>query len=166
MRFKDITNFIRADWIRPEDIDFYQSLGIDSVKLTDRRLSTQMIIRIINAYVNKSYSGNLIDLFPAFQGKSFSIHQNWPNKIFYFRNFIFMNPIKLFKFVNLMYSLDIYIDNSHLNNFLLDMPKDCSPIFCANCSYCKEVALRVVKINPSYLEDITKKYQEALNVLL
>lgn len=63
---KNTIDIIRATYIRPEDICEYLSIGVSYVKLVDRNMPTSWIVNVINAYSNKSYNGNFIDLFPLF----------------------------------------------------------------------------------------------------
>jgi collagenase-like PrtC family protease len=54
--------FIRSDWIRPEDAGAYEDIGVNSFQLADVGLSSGRILKIIDAYLAGSYSGNLLDL--------------------------------------------------------------------------------------------------------
>lgn len=157
--------FIRSDWIRPEDISSYEKLGIDSIKLIDRRLPTDMILKIISAYLNRSYQGNLIDLFPIFQGKTFTTHKGWIKKFFYLVIPLSMNPIKILKFSKLLSRMEIFIDNTQLDDFLRNMPEECDLTSCDTCGYCRAIANRVVKINGDYLKNMLTQYKEVIDVL-
>lgn len=55
---------ISSNWIRPEDIRFYEELGIDRIKLVSGGMSTEAICKIVRAYIDRSYPGNLYHLFP------------------------------------------------------------------------------------------------------
>lgn len=164
-RLQDPVNFIRSDWIRPEDITFYEEFGVDSIKLVDRRLSTSMILKIIDAYLNRSYQGNLIDLFHTLQGKTFNVHKGWINKLFFLGNYFSMNPIKILKFSRLLSKMEIFIDNRQLDGFLKNMPKDCDLTSCDACGYCRMIANQVVKIDEEYLKNILTQYTEVIDKL-
>ena len=54
----------KSPFIRPEDMDAC-SKAADSIKLCGRTLGTAFLIRCINAYLAKDFSGNLLDLMDA-----------------------------------------------------------------------------------------------------
>ncbi|MDD5166170.1 MAG: U32 family peptidase [Candidatus Omnitrophica bacterium] len=62
-RLERPVNFIRADWIRPEDVSFYEKLGVDSIKLSGGDAPSDIILKIINAYILRHHHGNLVELF-------------------------------------------------------------------------------------------------------
>lgn len=53
---------LTQDWIRPEDVHRYKNIGIKYLKIAGRATSTSWLIRAANAYLDKSYNGNLLDL--------------------------------------------------------------------------------------------------------
>ena len=74
-------DFLRATWIRPEDLPRYEGL-VDVVKLATRRHPHP--VEVLNAYATYSYGGNLADLmdpahkFPkSFDNKSFDSNPLW-----------------------------------------------------------------------------------------
>ncbi|MBQ0006280.1 MAG: hypothetical protein KBS57_02615 [Alistipes sp.] len=66
----NLPEILKATWIRPEDLDEYAPY-VDVVKLATRQHSMPRLV--VDAYVSRSYDGNLLDLFepgytPAFVG--------------------------------------------------------------------------------------------------
>jgi collagenase-like PrtC family protease len=61
-KFQEPSLILSADWIRPEDMGYYESLGIRRLKIAGREMSSQWLDRTVSAYVNGRYDGNLIDL--------------------------------------------------------------------------------------------------------
>ncbi|MFA5139158.1 MAG: U32 family peptidase [Elusimicrobiota bacterium] len=61
-RFADPVNFLASDWIRPEDVRYYEEIGIDSLKLVDRSMPSGKLARIAEAYAARRYDGNLLDI--------------------------------------------------------------------------------------------------------
>ncbi|MDD5356197.1 MAG: U32 family peptidase [Candidatus Omnitrophica bacterium] len=57
---------VSAQWIRPEDIHYYEEIGIDSLQLLDAGIESKDILRVIGAYSRRSYPGNLAELIPGF----------------------------------------------------------------------------------------------------
>lgn len=74
-------DFLRATWIRPEDLPLYEE-HVDVVKLATRRHPHP--VEVLNAYATYAYDGNLADLmdpahaFPkAFDNKAFDRTDLW-----------------------------------------------------------------------------------------
>lgn len=75
-------DFLRATWIRPEDLPLYEE-HVEIVKLATRRHAHP--VEVLNAYATYAYDGNLADLmdpvhaFPkAFDNKAFDTTPLWP----------------------------------------------------------------------------------------
>lgn len=166
-RSADPTNLIRADWIRPEDICYYEDLGIDGIKLVDRNMPTKVISLIVNAYVNRSYNGNLMDLFPSplktLIMQDFGIF----HKFRYFFHPFYVNIFRFLKGKQLFYDDIFYIDNKSLNGFIeYFLEHDCNEQSCEECGYCDDIAHKNIKINRD-LQIITKnKYSTYIDSLL
>ncbi len=168
LRMLEPVNFIRADWIRPEDIHFYEEVGIDSLKLIDRTRPTEAIALVVEAYDKRGYNGNLMDLLPALSRDSFFSggRRIWRGLKYLFLPFP-KNPSFLHKLATLDAKLYVYIDNSALNGFIEHfLEKDCRSLSCKDCGYCYEVARQVVKIEPNYQQEVIAKYKAALDALL
>jgi len=164
LRIKDPVNFIRADWIRPEDIRYYEDLGIDSIKLVNRGMTTDALKNIVNAYSNREYDGNLMDLFPSpSKNLNFNKRNLW-HIFYYFFHPKLVNIFKLLKIKNMFDYLEksVYIDNKKLNGFLLSLQdKNCGSTLCDNCLFCKKITDQAVKINVDL--NVVKKIEEVIN---
>ncbi|HCC22843.1 TPA: hypothetical protein DF272_01545 [Candidatus Falkowbacteria bacterium] len=55
-------NFLNAPFIRPEDIETYENLGVDMIKIAGRGESTAFLTRSIEAYLSRHYAGNIMNL--------------------------------------------------------------------------------------------------------
>jgi len=68
----DSSAWLKMNFIRPEDLGAYSTIGINHFKVTGRTGSTSLIKRISNAYLAESYTGNLLDLWKHLEtiGKS------------------------------------------------------------------------------------------------
>lgn len=167
IRLKDPVNFIRADWIRPEDVRYYEAAGIDYLKIVDRSKSTAFISRAVGAYINRSYKGNLVDLF-IFSPQDFFLRgvKKYLHSIQYlFRPFT-VNIFKVRKIFKPL-PLDVHIDNEALDGFLEFFVKGkCKQGLCDECGYCREIAKKTVKINEKYLNDILLKYKNILDDII
>lgn len=63
-RVSDPIHLVRAAWIRPQDLGRYEEWGATHVKLVERTASTEDLCRIMRAYRERRYDGDLVDLFP------------------------------------------------------------------------------------------------------
>ena len=161
-RLRDPVHFLRSDWIRPEDIRLYDDLGVDSIKLVDRRSPTDTILRICEAYLNRSYNGNLLDLFPTFHGTTFNVHRGWAYKLLLLGNLLGLHPFKTVQYATLFSKLEIEIDNTKLNGFLQNMPASCDGVTCSSCGYCKDFVDAAVHIEAGYRQKLLGEYARAL----
>lgn len=57
---------LRSPFIRPEDIDLYLC-HVDTIKLCGRTLGSEFLERVITAYCERHYDGNLLDLLDTLQ---------------------------------------------------------------------------------------------------
>ena len=64
-------DFIRATWIRPEDVPAFEPY-VDVVKLATRR--HRFPVKVLNAYASYSYDGNLLDLMDPVHSDLFAPH--------------------------------------------------------------------------------------------
>lgn len=59
--------WLRSRWIRPEDLHYYNDLGINYFKLSGRTGFTEAIIDNMNYYMSGTYEGNLLGLWKPLQ---------------------------------------------------------------------------------------------------
>ena len=60
---RSAANWLKLNFIRPEDMHLYNEIGINHFKITGRTGSTDHLIRIIQAYMDEKYEGNLLSLW-------------------------------------------------------------------------------------------------------
>ncbi|MDD3302435.1 MAG: U32 family peptidase [Candidatus Gracilibacteria bacterium] len=65
--------FFRVPFIRPEDLKYYYTI-VDYYKLTTRGLSTIVIEKMLNAYIEEKYDGNLLDILDLYIDKFMRKH--------------------------------------------------------------------------------------------
>lgn len=58
-----IISWLKLNFIRPEDLKLYNSIGINHFKITGRTGGIAYIERIARAYMAEDYTGNLLDLW-------------------------------------------------------------------------------------------------------
>ena len=84
-RNENPANWLRVKFIRPEDIRYYNNIGIENFKITGRTGSSEYLEKVISAYLNESFDGNLIELWKPLESiaenkdEKFTVH-NIPNK--------------------------------------------------------------------------------------
>ena len=60
-------NLLRMNWIRPEDLKYYEAISICSFKIQGRQaVYNGSISKCVDAYMQRSYRGNLFDLLHCF----------------------------------------------------------------------------------------------------
>lgn len=109
----DWTNPIRLNWIRPEDLGYYESVGVRRFKIQGRQAVLEGDpLRTVEAYMRGSYSGDLFGLINMFMP------------------YIAKNTYQP------------YVDNSKLEGFIAPFyndPNHCTGD-CDKCGYCEAFA--------------------------
>ena len=59
---RNAEEYIKSPWVRPEDIKYYENIGIERFKITERGFPTSELVKRVKAYTGRKYDGNLIDL--------------------------------------------------------------------------------------------------------
>lgn len=169
-RYKQLKNpidFIRSTWIRPEDICYYEDVGINWIKLIDRGMTTETILMIVDAYAKRDYEGNLLDLFPDPTKNIMFQRLNPLHKLRYFFRPASVNIFRLFKKRKVLTNVGVYINNKALKGFLLHFLKnDCGLTSCQECGYCEEVSKRVVKIDADLQLQALDSYRRYLDDII
>ncbi len=145
----DTSQFIKARWIRPEDIPIYQEMGIDFFKVGGRAMPTEWIVDVTEAYSLQHYQGNLYDILNNFSPKTKNVAPNLSSA----QITAITSPPK------------VYIDNQALEGFTdFFRQQDCLS-GCSNCHYCQEIADKVVKLDRSEVDKYTSVLKELLDDL-
>ena len=149
---QDQTELIKGMWIRPEDMKYYEEIGFTKFKIIDRLKDTKWLINAIEAYVNKSYEGNLSDVLCSFDTFEKKV-QTTPR--------ISEEDITGDNMQNLRKYWDLkpYIDNQKLEkeNFLQYFIKnkiDCRNRKCSECKYCEQIAQKVIHVSKENAENV------------
>jgi collagenase-like PrtC family protease len=124
---------IKARWIRPEDIERYEALGIEFFKLEGREFPTSWLLRCVESYYHRKYEGNLADIIA-----------------FYFLPTNKLEP----RSQRIVPPPSIYIDNQKLEGFLTFFEKngDKCDEQCHKCSYCADIAEKTVTFDRTAVE--------------
>ncbi len=123
-------NFMKLNWIRPEDIHYYNDLGINYFKIQGRtNVTTGDPVKAVKYYMDEKYDGDLVRLLELFSYK---------------------RPLSV---------AQAEIDNRMLDGFFdkfYNDPKFCTKV-CDNCGYCKSYAEKSMSKTDIYLIDIAKE---------
>ncbi|AVQ39228.1 hypothetical protein C7M56_11255 [Clostridium botulinum] len=166
-KIKNTSNFMSSDWIRPEDVHYYEELCEEvgnynlSIKLVERTKNTEFLTRVTKAYATRKYEGNLLDilLWPKFE--EMLIKEKSNDEIKELVNLYNMDQFE--DYLQIFNLPNIKIDNKKLDGFLdkFRYGYDCDEMICAGitsgdnisdkenseivCNYCSEWAKKVVK---------------------
>jgi collagenase-like PrtC family protease len=177
IRLTDPVNYIRANWIRPEDLRIYENLGYENFKIVERNTPTAILLDRVKAYYNRRHEGNLMDIFQNYaypydkfterEKDSFSRRRMFK----YFMKPKAVNLVKFLKVVrfgekgNVLFPLmgenPVYIDNRKLDGFLdFFLREGCQDKDCETCGYCHTKARDAVRIDPQWKQEMLAIYEE------
>lgn len=106
----------KACWVRPEDLAVYTELGLQNFKISGRTKPFEWTKKCLSAYFAGEHSGNLWEIL----GTCPPDYEENAENLF-------------------------YIENSALENFLDDHPKECLDLDCKECRYCHNTAIRLFR---------------------
>ncbi len=171
-KLMNLEKLMASEWIRPEDVVAYERLcdkvGYDrlSIKLLDRIKSTEFIARVVKAYAERSYEGNLLDImsYPGESKIKRSLEQNIATTMKYK-----FNPMDMMRMRGFFQLPDIYLDNKKLDGFLAPFINgySCSERVCSSrdpdaegvpggCKYCAQWAEKAIVVD----HDAVKEWGE------
>lgn len=153
--FTDTTDIIKSGWIRPEDLHYYEALGMRKIKLVERGITTEALARIVKAYTEQRYDGNFFDLLPS-MSKYKVIVKSGP--LHALRHFVKPGKVNLRRLWPLVAELErlkdypeyytamgVYMDNRTLDGFLdRFLEKSCGDTVCEECNYCAAWAKKAI----------------------
>lgn len=164
-QLKNIHEYIKSPWIRPEDLKYYEQIGIEHFKITERDFPTDWLVKRVKAYVDRKYEGNLLDLI---QGSGVVCDKNSKLK----KNASFNtrldvdNEIRRVRGIgcNREAERHIYIDNKKISaNFVEFFVNDRCTGMCNKCNYCKKISENAITKNTEvseYLEYLYNLFDE------
>ena len=181
-RLEEPVNYIRANWIRPEDLGRYQKLGYTNFKIVERNTPTELLALRVRAYHAGRYDGNLLDLVQNYAYPK-SVFKKEDNAYFSVRRMAryFLKPsqvnllefpkiVRFGKTASMLYPREgdnpVYIDNRALDGFLARFEtQGCESVDCEKCRYCHHWAERAVYVDPEWRLRMTQIYDELLRDL-
>jgi collagenase-like PrtC family protease len=173
-KLKDPSLYIKATWIRPEDLHFYEEIGYGSFKIVERSCPSDLLVKRVAAYTQRSFTGNLLEIAgPVAQIKReqktpFSQRMRMVAVMFkpWYVKVSALLAMKRYaeKVILHDYGRDtapVYLDNKALDGFLQGLQgRDCLRMQCETCGYCKSWADKVVVINDAYRSEVLGMAQD------
>lgn len=139
---RDPVNLIRSDFIRPEDLDRYRALGVQSFKIVDRACSTEALVERVRAYHSRRWEGDILQLIgprgsPPRRRRLPAVDAL--GHLGVRRAVALLREARQFMKLEQPWS----IDNRALDDVIL--PGGCRATGCDECGHCARVAERAVR---------------------
>lgn len=175
-RLVDPSQFIKAAWIRPEDLPVYEAMGYSTFKILERGIPSSELLRRVKAYSERRYTGNLADLLLSYGFKE-SVRQESFWSLRHFLKPLQASPLKLKAMLDLarlqgmlspLPEQPITIDSKKIPKTFLDgfHDRDCASTDCTACGYCERIAAKAVSIPPDHRWEVLRRYEELGESLL
>ena len=172
MKLKEPANYLRSEFIRPEDLGQYQILGYNNFKILERGAPAAAMLRRIKAYAEGGFDGNLSDIIQPYGYKE-KRHGGLKNTAHFWKYFLrpgnvrlsgLMKIRKLAMTRGLLGALDgepVYIDNKKLDGFLSGFKdRDCRVSDCLECGHCERYTRRAVNVDEGFRNRMLGEYEE------
>jgi hypothetical protein len=174
MKLDDPIHYIRADWIRPEDLHEYERIGYENFKIVERNAPTDLLLARVKAYSDRRYEGNLLDLVqPYGHGGKWRKNENvrqtarWRLKHLLRPWKLGISPaLRLKQLAEARGFIPgggpdepVYVNNRELDGFIQRFTKTgCRDVSCDTCGHCRKYADRAVTIDPAFRERCRSLY--------
>lgn len=177
-RLSDPVHFVRANWIRPEDLHLYEAMGFESFKIVERNTPTQVLLTRVRAYADRRFDGNLLDLVLPFAYPEEAYDTREAREVYGIRRGLkhFVRPgqmnvtrypilVKLGLRMGLLYprkgKAALVLDNRKLDGFIERFKeKGCADIDCEDCRWCHEWAARAFQVDPDYKAEVQALFRQ------
>ncbi len=138
----DPLNLIRADFIRPEDLDRYRALGVHRFKIVDRACSTEALVERVQAYHRRRWDGDLLELLGP---RGAPPRPRRLPVLDALRHLGLRRSVALLREAPRLMetTLPWIVDNDALGDLLL--PRGCKATDCETCGHCGRVVARAVR---------------------
>jgi collagenase-like PrtC family protease len=179
LRLREPVNYVRANWIRPEDLHLYEELGFHNFKIVERNTPTAILLDRVRSYAARRHEGNLLDLvqnyaYPAAKLGAAAKDAYSARRLL--KYFVKPRAVNLLKFrkvmafgrtASVLYPRrgpnPVVVDNRALDGFLERFRTEgCQERDCEGCRYCHEWAARAVHVDPSWEERMRPLYRDLL----
>jgi collagenase-like PrtC family protease len=170
LKLREPVNYLRSEFIRPEDLGQYRILGYNNFKILERGAPAAAMLKRIRAYSGGSFEGNLLDLIQPYGYKEKPA--GGIKKAAHFWKYFFRpGDIKLTRLMKirglalkrgLLGSPEgepVYIDNKKLGGFLDGFrEKDCRTTDCSSCGHCERYMRKAVRVEKEFRTGVLEEY--------
>ncbi len=165
-KFTNPVEIIKARWIRPEDLGVYEEIGYTKFKVVERFKKTGVLMRTVQAYQNRSFEGNLIDIL-TLTNPDVYIKPN----LEYFNKPEYINVPMIVQVGGLMdFALRdfIHIDNKKLDGFIEFFRENgsCRNRDCDRCGFCQRTFEKVGSFDQQEAERRRKGFEAFIAAML
>ena len=161
-KLNNISEFVKSPWIRPEDLDIYERSGVSSVKILGQNSRNGWLPEVVNAYDNKMFEGNLLDLLNVYR----KTKKEPLNKMIIERP-DHAHSKRTGLICDIMEDLELEINNRSLEDFILPIKNgsiDCQ--YCHDCGHCQTFADLSISVNKNWLDTANARMENYLNTIL
>jgi len=165
-RLQDPTHFLRACWIRPEDLHRYEAEGYSNFKILERSCPVSLLIKRVRAYAKRSFRGNLFELVAPMASITKKLEAPLSSRVRLIFSMLQPQKIKLSSLLEIKRYMaevipadfsrekaPVYIDNDALDGFLEKVQRrDCGARGCGACTICQSFTQRAVTVEKAYRE--------------
>jgi len=168
---------IKSQWIRPEDLHYYEDMGYFDFKLLERNAPTSVLVKRVKAYSIRKSPKNLMELIQPY-GFDETTKKEFGWLIKYFSSLLFDRPfrmrylLKLLKKRGMLYTLKdnpLFLDSNKIPSDFLDKIRghSCSQHDnCLSCDYCKSIVKAAYSVNQIYREECLDLYDKVFDQLI
>jgi len=166
MKLRDPVNYIRSEWIRPEDTALYEELGYGLFKIAERDLPTAIMAARVKAYAERRYDGNLLDIVQPYAFAATGAADRYYRRGigWYLRYALrprLANPAQMLFLKRLADALNmtrpvagrppVFVDNRALDGFMERFRKEgCRDADCEVCRWCHDFSAKAVQVDAAH----------------
>ena len=172
-KLREPSNYLRSEFIRPEDLKAYTALGYNSFKILERGAPTSAMVERVRAYSDGRFDGNLLDLIQPYGFREKRPGTGGLARLarFFFRpgEVPVSGILKLRRLAEmrgltaLLAESPVRIHNRALDGFLDGLrERGCGRLDCGRCGYCASYARKAVRIDERYRAELLGLYSERL----
>lgn len=138
---RDPAKLISGIFVRPEDLEVYEEVGVTRFKISGRNQPTDWLVRAARAYSARTYPGNLADILSLVQVRG-------PRAML--ARLVRTSRVREVDLLSQAFEPfgEVVIDNRGFpKGFLRHIATvDCDHTTCSACGYCPSVAAKVIRI--------------------